>query len=426
MRIINIFFLITGLAFPAIAQQRLKINVSHRCVFSQNGQEGDLYAFPTNAQEVPALIADILKLAGNADQNFTLIQANVENVSAVVDSNGRYLLWNQELWEKSSPWERYAAFSHEIAHHIFLHHLKPEYALIEEKEADVFMGFILGMKNFSKQFLYEQLGAELVRLPLKSGPCPPVCSFNEQLEHTMTATPAGEYSRLKALSEGHDHSQQSLQVSALAFDNDPAWTAFQKAAFPFPPPPCYQPLELSREQYFRNCKTLGEVGKRITNAFHQKGYPYRFMSVPNPKGSPEGFAVVTALEQYEENGSMLNDPRLRWQELPKAENFAFSLDYLKSLFFPRRAHLRLFVVLVTEQGYASSGQQVTKDVAKNWIHQGMNRLPMTISQQPFSKGYTVDLLVYEFEVPETNHQPTQHCPCYIDAEIHLKRAGLGF
>ncbi|MBK6995298.1 MAG: hypothetical protein IPH31_10345 [Lewinellaceae bacterium] len=162
------------------------------------------------------------------------------------------------------------------------------------------------------------------------------------------------------------------------------------------------------------------MGKKIALAFEHKGYPFRFMSVP------DGFAVVTQLEQYQEDGSIQIDPITRWKELPEAESFSLSLTYLKSLIFPRKAHLRLFAVLVTQQGYPSNEEHISKDDAKAWIRKGVNRLPKIIVEKPFSSRYSVDVLVYEFEVPETTFIPWQHCPCHLTAREHLQKTGLDY
>ncbi len=381
------------------AQQLLRLNLDKRCIFNKENPDEELYAFRTEAQDVPMLVADILRTAGEDTQNFTLVQSNVDNVTAVVNDNVRYLLWSPDFWETADTLLRYAAFAHEIGHHLAKHSLTPALKHIEEQEADFFMGYILSMKNF------------------------PFRQVQKQLPDFFTKS-SGEYDRAGALSAGYDRARKSLEVSALAFENDPDWNRFQKAEFPFPPPPCFQFVALSRKESFTACRTLGDVANSIGQAFGQKGYPYRFLSVPNETGKPEGFAVVTQLEQYEVDGHIFRDPAYRWQELPPAQNFSLTLDYLKSLVFPRKAYLRLFVVLVTQQSYAASGEQVPKDIAKSWVSRGLNRLPKTVAQKPFSEGYSVDVLVYEFEVPETNHCPTQHCPCHLDARAHLRATRL--
>lgn len=386
----RILFLL-GLPLAVPAQELLELNLANRCIFHSLGQEEELYSFTTNVKVMDDLVADVLRLGGELEQNFTVVQANVENISAVVDGPKRYLLWSQDFLEKTTPTLAYASVAHEIGHHANLHKLTADRREIEEREADVFMGFVLGMKNVPQGKLLATLQSEGV--------------FG--LQNTRTT----------AIAEGYEKAEKSLKISGLQWEHDASWDNFQRAAFPFPPPQCYQSASLSPAS-FGGCATLGDLGQKISRAFDQKGYPYRFMSVP------DGFAVVTQLEQYQADGSIYWDGQSRWQELPPAENFAFSMRYFKSLILPRKAHLRVFVVLVTRQNYSSQQGRISKDAAKAWVSQGVNRLPKSLAAQPFNDDYSVDVLVYEFEVPETNHQPQQHCPCHLDARRHLEKAGL--
>lgn len=381
-----------GLPLAAPAQELLELNLANRCIFHTLGQEEELYSFTTKVRVMDDLVADVLRLGGDLEQNFTVVQANVENVSAVVDGPKRYLLWSQDFLEKTTPTLAYASVAHEIGHHANLHQLTADRRDIEEREADVFMGFVLGMKNVPLGKLLSELRGE-----------------------GILAVPS---SRQTAIGEGYEKAEKSLKISGLQWEHDPSWDNFQRAAFPFPPPQCYQSASLSPAS-FGGCATLGDLGKKIGDTFNQKGYPHRFMSVP------EGFAVVTQLEQYQEDGGIYWDGKSRWQELPPAENFAFSMRYFKSLILPRKAYLRVFVVLVTRQNYSSQQGRISKDAAKAWASQGVNRLPKSLAALPFNDDYSVDVLVYEFEVPETNRQPQQHCPCHLDARRHLEKAGLG-
>ncbi len=382
------------ISIDTLAQQLLELNFSNHCTFYPQVIQEELYSFPSEAPEIQQLVSDILQRGGDLEQNFLLIQANVENISAVVDSQNRYILWSLDFWETATPLYRLASLAHEIGHHANLHRLSEAYREIEEREADKFMGFILAMKNVTPRSISVELAS--------------IGKFD-----------VPTYNRKSVIMQGYEIAEKSLKISGMGFENDPSWTDFQKALFPFPPPQCYQSAELQFSS-FAEAKTLGAVGKKIALAFEHKGYPFRFMSVP------DGFAVVTQLEQYQEDGSIQIDPITRWKELPEAESFSLSLTYLKSLIFPRKAHLRLFAVLVTQQGYPSNEEHISKDDAKAWIRKGVNRLPKIIVEKPFSSRYSVDVLVYEFEVPETTFIPWQHCPCHLTAREHLQKTGLDY
>ncbi len=385
--------LIFGVNFAAPAQELLEINLANRCIFHTTVPEEELYSFRTNVEVMPNLVADILAAGGDLEQNFTLIQANVENVSAVLDGERRVLLWSQDFLEKSTRLMAYASIAHEIGHHVNLHRFAADRSEIEEREADAFMGFVLGMRNIP-------IGNVIVSLKTEG-----VFSSSSN--------------RPEAIAEGFKKADKSLRITSVAWDDDRSWENFQKAAFPFPPPDCYQNVELSRNAFY-DCQTLGDLGKKISREFDKKYYPYRFLSVPG------GFAVVTQIEQYQADGSIFWDSRTRWTELPVGESFSFSLNYFKKMLYPQKAFLRILVVLVTKANFNSGQKLISKEAAKSWVSQGVNRLPKGVAAIPFDPDFAVDFLVYEFEVPETNHQPRQNCPCQLDARKHLEKIGLDF
>lgn len=384
--------LLLGGTFSLSAQALLRLEHPQRCIYLPTLPEEELYAFESFDTEIRDLVAEILQKNGDLEQNFTLIQSNVENVTAIVDGENRYLLWSLEFWETASPLLRLASLAHEMGHHLNEHALTPALQHLEEPEADEFMGYTLSMFNvppISVQAAQKALGIEPNNAP---------------------------YNRLTAIFNGYERADRSLHIASLAFDADADWDAFQKADFPFPPPDCYQAIEIGLTP-FSDCRTLGEVSKKMSQTLLKGGYPYRYLSLS------DGFAVVTQLEQYQEDGSILPDSKLRWQELPKGENFAWSMDYFKTLIFPRKAYLRLFAILVTKRSYPSTATKISKDEAKAWVRKGLNRLPKTIGDQKCS-GYSVDVLVYEFEVPQTNFKPTQHCPCHLSARDHLQKTPM--
>jgi CarboxypepD_reg-like domain len=198
---------------------------------------------------------------------------------------------------------------------------------------------------------------------------------------------------------------------------DPSMLNFLNAKFPFPPPECHTAYEMPR-RIFSECKNLGDVEQKISSALDVENYPYRFLSVPN------GFAVVTQMEQYNENGTIIKDSGTRWVHYPKQEAFSWSISYFNSLIFPKKGYLRLFVYIVTSEVYSSTEEIVSKDQAAAWHNRGVNKLPAQVANIPFSEDYTINLLLYEFEVPESNHKAQQNCPSRFPAKEHLRLSGL--
>jgi len=223
--------------------------------------------------------------------------------------------------------------------------------------------------------------------------------------------------RYKTVIEGYEKSETAIKLKGLEWENDPSMVNFLNAGFPFPPPECHTSHELPTGS-FSTCNTLGQVSRKISKAFEMQNYPYRFMSVP------DGFVMVAQMEQYNKDGSIIDGSTYRWVDYPPQESFTLSWDYIRSLIYPKKGYLRLFVFIITSQNYSSSKTRVSKSDAADWLSQGVNRLPKRIAGMPFSEDYAVSFLVYEFEVPESNHRPNQSCPCQHQAKVHLRLSGL--
>ncbi|HHS95673.1 MAG TPA: hypothetical protein ENJ45_03715 [Phaeodactylibacter sp.] len=378
------------------AQELLDIDLSRRCVYSGNYMDEELYSFSPESDEMISRVKEILKLGGDLKINFYLIETNVENVSAVVDGGKRYLLWSQDFIHGAGRIERIGTIAHEMAHHLNHHQLSPERRKVEEAEADFFMGFILSKSNFSKQ----EIKAFLAKMPLSGDR-----GFNA--------------ARYKNVMKGYQKGEASLMLSTLAWEDAGAASMknFLKAQFPFPPPQCHTSYEIPNT-YFRTCHTLGAVAEKISTSLEQKQYPFRYMSVPN------GFAIVTQMEQYHSDGRIMSGSAYRWLDYPPQESFALTWEYFKSLIYPKKGHLRLFVFIVTSQNFSSDKKRVSKDDAASWLSQGVNRLPKPIASEPFNEDYSVSFLTYEFEVPESNHLVRQTCPCRYQAVEHFRLSGL--
>jgi len=218
------------------------------------------------------------------------------------------------------------------------------------------------------------------------------------------------------IEDNNEKSGDNYDTTTAPYE-DASMDIFLKAKFPFPPPECHTAYEMPR-RVFNNCEKLGDVEQKISDALDAENYPYRFLSVPN------GFAAVTQMEQYNEDGSIIKDSETRWVHYPKQEAFSWSIKYFNSLIFPKKGYLRIFVYIITSEVYSSSEEVVSKDQAVSWHKRGVNKLPSQVANTLFSDDYTVNLLLYEFEVPESNHVAEQKCPCKFPAKEHLKLSGL--
>ena len=113
----------------------------------------DIYTFDSNDEAIE-IIEWILGYVG-IPQNFEVSAANVDNAAAIIRTDKRYILYNQE-WIKNindtvqNDWAATSILAHEIGHHLSGHTLgkggsRPKLEL----EADEFSGFVLAQMGAS-------------------------------------------------------------------------------------------------------------------------------------------------------------------------------------------------------------------------------------------------------------------------------------
>ncbi len=394
-----IVFCLLSLTFSSqiSAQERLNILTQNHCTFSGTEWDDELYRFDAN-KNVQIWVTEICQ-AGDVPQNFEIIQASVENVAAVFvpTTNKRYLIFSQNFIEKATRLSVYAALAHEIGHHANDHKLTDALRTVEELEADQFMGYVLAKIN-------------------GIGSLQDIKRVNESLPPSYPSVLTdGERTEAKAM--GWKRAEGALILKKMGdYSDDPSYDELLKAQFPFPPPPCCSPIELPHSN-FGSAQKLGDIAVKLLSALNKQGYVYRtFLSVPN------GFALVTQMEQYNADYSHRFDEN-RWTNAPVGESFIGYLDYFKRLLMPSKAYFRTFVFIVTTNAFNQQGKNVTKNEASAWYGRGINRLPRTVANMPYTEGVTVTALVYEFEVPESNRKPNQKCPS-VNTQLHLEKSGI--
>ncbi|MFN0015801.1 MAG: hypothetical protein ACKVU2_14760 [Saprospiraceae bacterium] len=389
--------LLAALAPALSAQTLLEITTHQRCIFPGGALDEELYRFP-DSESADSIIRKIAAL-NNGPINFEWVQTNVESAAAVLDGGKRYLLYSLDFLEKSSPVEKYGALAHAIGHHVQEHTFTTEHHLTEELEADRFMSWALSVLGFSETAVFQFL--------LKNA-----ASSDIPFEARRAAVVAG-------LAKAEIVTETS---GGLPFDDEESKSSKDGTslpAFPWPPPKCNTRSELPMS-VFKNSKTLGDTERKLRWALENKGYTqHSYFSVPN------GFAMVTQLEQYNGADGAVRNDHTRWLEYPAKQDFAGILDYLTALVVPHKGYFRLFVFVVTDQPFGGGEKRVSKEQASAWLNQGFNKLPNELAAKGYSADYDVTALVYEFEVPESNRKPVQKCPSpRFSAKIHLRKAGL--
>lgn len=388
-------FLFVFAFLPLSAQEFFEVPTKQSCSYTGVFEE-ELYSFELTPP-VPGIVDQILRATGS-ERNFELVQCNVESVAAILHEGKRYLLYSQDFYLKLPQNERavaYGLIAHEIGHHVNEHTFDPAFREKEEIEADFFMGFALCKVE----------GIALLRSAMEIPQKMPL-SYGMTLEK-----------RRLAIRNGWQRSNLHVQVQEnMAYEGATA-TEIRLPYFPWPPPQLFQQQTLS-EHLKSNARNLGEVSNRLRQALQANGYEQRSYFQ-----TPGGFALVTQLEQFNPDGSPKTGAN-RWKDYPVQENFEGVWDYLKSLVMPTPGHFRIFVFIVTDQPYGQSSHRVGKQEAVGWLSNGLNRLPQKIAETPLNDQHYLDVLVYEFEAPQSNRVCTQKWPGIVNGQTHLQKTGL--
>jgi hypothetical protein len=163
---------------------------------------------------------------------------------------------------------------------------------------------------------------------------------------------------------------------------------------------------------------LSDVDRKLAAALDSGDYSERsYYAVP------DGFALVTRLEQIEADGTPKKSPD-RWtlQVRPLGK---FSLSaYLKALFKATPGFYRIIVFVVTSQSFSQTTTAVSREDAVLWISSGLNTLPVALGEHEFSDEHRCTALIYEFKQPGSGASARLDLPSDLPGRTHLEKARL--
>jgi hypothetical protein len=158
---------------------------------------------------------------------------------------------------------------------------------------------------------------------------------------------------------------------------------------------------------------LADVDAALTAALSATGYLQRSYFV-----IPEGFALVTQLEQINADGSPREAPDRWLKETPHLTRFSLQA-YLRALFTAQAGHYRIIAFLTTTVPFVQSDATVKRDDAEAWLRAGCNRLPTEIGLRKIGSETAITALVYEFLQSDSGRAEQ------VDSSVdHLLRSGL--
>ena len=189
--------------------------------------------------------------------------------------------------------------------------------------------------------------------------------------------------------------------------------------FPWPPPEASATEVLPREllDVVVGRHTLGDIDTRITAALDSTGYfENSYFAVP------DGFALVTQLEQIESTGASVEGPE-RWSLEVVTGRFSLA-EYLDRLVFGVPGYYRVIVFVVTSRPFSQSNAQITVDLVRSWRTRGFNLLPGEVAGLDYTDDVATTVLVYEFARPTENDPPRFTNPGSLSSRVHLERSGI--
>lgn len=188
--------------------------------------------------------------------------------------------------------------------------------------------------------------------------------------------------------------------------------------FPWPPPQASGIEVLPRDLLNVAAVTsLGDVNRRITAALDRNGYyESSYLAVP------DGFALVTRLEQIESDGTPKMEPE-RWSIEAATGSFTLA-EYLRRLFLGTPGYYRVIVFVVTPHPFSQSAARLTPEQANSWLVGGFNRLPDEVASLSYTDAFASTALIYEFARPTANDEPSLTYPGALTGRVHLERSGI--
>lgn len=197
----------------------------------------------------------------------------------------------------------------------------------------------------------------------------------------------------------------------------------QLPEFPWPPPPPSATAQIRCKQLRLKTSVtrFGEVDGRLSEALDANGYFERsYYAVP------DGFALVTRIEQINDDGTPRGGSQ-RWSlEAPSLKEFSFSA-YLRAVFLAPPGYYRVIVFFVTPHTIVPSQSPVRQPDIDTWSRGGGNEVPPPMAGEVFSREgdpCTITIYIYEFKRRTESDHPVFLNPGRISGHTHLVAAGL--
>jgi hypothetical protein len=193
------------------------------------------------------------------------------------------------------------------------------------------------------------------------------------------------------------------------------------AMLPWPPPMPSCRVVLDRavvEQGRFKIKKLGDIDDALLYAINKAGYSeVSYWSVP------QGFAIVTPVEQIDSTGRPLENG-MRWsQKIAQMKDFSIQ-GYLKALVTAPQGHFRVLVFVASPEPFAPVSTKEVLSTIEKWSTGGLNFIPEPIRSKPVDKRYRITALIYEFKKTKDSEYPENIAPGQLKVVDHFRETRL--
>lgn len=162
---------------------------------------------------------------------------------------------------------------------------------------------------------------------------------------------------------------------------------------------------------------LKAVADRLQKALLSRGYQeLAWFVIPN------GFALVTRLEQITEQGVPAAG-NSRWSATPSHPIRRFR-DYLDAMFTAPQGRFRVIAFLVTDLPIPDSNHVPDRELAQGWLSAGSLAPPRAAASTAWTSDHACIAYIYEFTKSSASSKPTAVATSNLTAMAHLQAAGL--
>ncbi len=167
---------------------------------------------------------------------------------------------------------------------------------------------------------------------------------------------------------------------------------------------------LNTEKY----QALGDVDALLKKVLDHCGYDeHSYFYYPN------GFVLVTQMEQINEDGSSKDTPS-RWSNTVDAEEWSL-WNYLKALFTAHPSYYRVFAFVVTDQPIKIEESVNRNQFVTNTL---INKLPKELKELPLTPDHSVTVLVYEFQRLSSQEGVSLNSRSKLTGKMHLRSSKI--